>query len=299
MVRHQYPVMMKRALQIAVLVAALPAQAHDAPLGAGAGALPIFDAHVHYKEPAWGPYPPGTVIELMDKAGVAMALVSSTPDDGTIMLYEYAPRRIVPEVRPYHGGYGSSNWTTFDGMFDYIKGRMDAYPHVGIGEFHLHGIDDADKGLLTRIARLAADRKALLHIHSGAEPVQFMYGLDSGLTIIWAHAGMSEPPAVIAPMMDRHEKLYADLSYREWEILRGEGGTLDPEWKALLEKHADRFMVGTDTWVNEQWAQYGYLVDMNRKWLAQFPRELAEGFAYKNAEQLFRRKVSRALLGTR
>ena len=66
------------------------------PFGDGVDHLPIFDAHVHYKEPAWGPYPPGTVIELMDKSGVAMALVSSTPDDGTIKLYEYAPNRIVP-----------------------------------------------------------------------------------------------------------------------------------------------------------------------------------------------------------
>lgn len=283
----------------AFVLAAGPALAHDAPIGDGAKDLPIFDAHVHYKEPAWGPYPPGTVIELMDRSGVAMALVSSTPDEGTIKLYEYAPNRIVPEVRPYHGGYGSSNWTSFDGMFDYIRGRMDKYPHVGIGEFHLHDVAAADEGLLRQIAKLAAERGALLHIHSGAEPVSFMYVIDPGLTIIWAHAGMSEPPSVIGPMMDKHPRLFADLSYREWEILRGEGGTLNPEWKALLEKHADRFMVGTDTWVNEQWAQYGDLVAMNRAWLAQFPKDLAEGFAYKNAEKLFKKKVTRGLIGTR
>jgi hypothetical protein len=57
-------------------------------------------------------------------------------------------------------------------------------------------------------------------------------------------------------------------------------------------------MVGTDTWVNEQWAQYTDLIAMNRKWLAQFPRTLAEGFAYKNAEKLFGCKVSRDLIGT-
>ncbi|MBO6519337.1 MAG: amidohydrolase family protein [Rhodospirillales bacterium] len=291
---------MRHRLGLVVLGALFwAAPVHADPIGEGVKDLPIFDAHVHYKEPAWGPYPPGTVIELMDRAGVAMALVSSTPDEGTIKLYEYAPNRIVPEVRPYHGGYGSSNWTSFDGMFDYIRGRMDAYPHVGIGEFHLHDIAKADEGLLRQIATLAAERGALLHIHSGAEPVSFMYGIDPNLTIIWAHAGMSEPPAVVGPMMDKHPTLYADLSYREWEILKGEGGTLDPAWKALLEKHADRFMVGTDTWVNEQWAQYSDLVAMNRAWLAQFPKDLAEGFAYRNAERLFKRKVSRDLIGTR
>lgn len=50
-------------------------------------ALPLFDAHIHYKEPAWEPYPPATVVELMDESGVAMALVSSTPDEGTIKLW--------------------------------------------------------------------------------------------------------------------------------------------------------------------------------------------------------------------
>lgn len=52
--------------------------------------LPLLDAHVHYKEPAWDRYPVSSIVELMDKNGVAMALVSSTPDEGTIMLWEYA-----------------------------------------------------------------------------------------------------------------------------------------------------------------------------------------------------------------
>ncbi len=286
------------SLVVGTLGMAAAVRADPGHIGEAVKDLPIFDAHMHYKQDAWAQFPPGTVIELMDKAGVAMALVSSTPDDGTIKLYEFAPNRIVPEVRPYRGGYGSSNWTHFAGMLDYIRGRMDKYPHAGIGEFHLHGIDNADKGLLAGIAKLAAERKAVLHIHSGAEPVKFFYGLDPKLTIIWAHAGMSEPPAVIGPMMDRHANLYADLSYREQEIL-GRGKGLDTEWRALLERHADRFMVGSDTWVNEQWESYGGLIAMNRSWLAQFPKDLAEGFAFRNAEKLFGRKVERKLIGTR
>ena len=92
--------------------------AHE-PIGDAAQTLPIFDAHIHYKEPAWGPYPPSTVIELMDRNGVAMGLVSSTPDAGTIKLWE-APNRIVPELRPYHGSAGSSNWMDDFGMEQYL-----------------------------------------------------------------------------------------------------------------------------------------------------------------------------------
>ena len=40
--------------------------------------LPIFDTHVHYKEPAWEVYPPDTIINLLKKSGVVKALVSST-----------------------------------------------------------------------------------------------------------------------------------------------------------------------------------------------------------------------------
>ena len=113
----------------------------ETPIGDAVNQLPIFDAHMHYKEPAWGPYPVASVIELMDRNGVAMALVSSTPDEGTIMLWEHAPNRIVPELRPYHGEANSSNWTKIDGMEAYIADRLEAYPHEGIGEFHIHRLD--------------------------------------------------------------------------------------------------------------------------------------------------------------
>ena len=37
------------------------------PIGKDVGTLPLFDAHIHYKAPAWGPYPPAAVLELMDR----------------------------------------------------------------------------------------------------------------------------------------------------------------------------------------------------------------------------------------
>ena len=266
-------------------------------IGAAIKDVPIFDAHVHYKEPAWAPYPVRTVIELMDKSGVAMALVSSTPDDGTIKLWEYAPRRIVPELRPYHRDAGSSNWTKSAGMLDYIKDRLAKYPHEGIGEFHIHDLDPRDRPLLTEIARMAKARDIIIHIHSGADPVRLFYELEPNLTIIWAHAGMSEPPAVVGPMLDKYPTLYADTSYRENDIF--DGSNIDPAWRAIIDRHSDRLMVGTDTWVNSQWDIYEELIALNRAWLGKLPRPIAERIAYKNAAKLFKRKISRGLLGKR
>ncbi len=266
----------------------------DEPIGDGAASLPLFDAHMHYKEPAWDEYPVGTVIELMDKSGVAMALVSSTPDEGTIMLWEHAPDRIVPEMRPYKNQAGSGNWTKFPGMLDYIIQRLDAYPHTGIGEFHLHRVDPADKDLINGIVSQAIKRDIFVHIHSGQEPVKLLLALEPNLKVIWAHAGMSEPPEVIEPLMEKHATLYADTSYREHDILGNDvlgSDGIDPKWEALLKKFPDRFMVGSDTWVNDQWARYETIIKINRKWLSFLPRDVAEQIAYKNAQRLFDRKI--------
>jgi len=106
------------SLSAGLTVSTLADDAHIGP--DAAAALPLFDAHVRYKEPAWAPYPPGTVIELFDRSGGAMALVSATPDEDTIKLWDYAPEHVVPEIRPHCGFVGSSNWTKAEGMFDYI-----------------------------------------------------------------------------------------------------------------------------------------------------------------------------------
>jgi len=267
-------------------------------IGESVKALPLFDAHVHYNEEAWGPYPPATVLELMDASGVAMALVSSTPDQGTIKLFDFAPSRIVPELRPYHGGAGQTDWTQFPGMFDYLMKRLEAYPHQGIGEFHLHQVDPKDEALLRRIAQVAKSKNKPLHVHSGKDPVDFLFSLEPALNIIWAHAGMSEPPEIIEAMMARYKTLYADTSYRENDILTDDD-KIDPAWRRVLERFPDRFMVGTDTWENDQWNDYAGLVKLNRQWLSRFPRHIAEKIAYQNGERLFGRKAGRHLLGKR
>lgn len=282
------------------LLPVAPAHADESgpPIGDAIKTVPIFDAHIHYKEPAWDPYPVATVIELMDKSGVAMALVSSTPDEGTIKLFEYAPKRIVPELRPYHGKFGSGNWTKAPGMIEYLKERLKKYPHRGIGEFHVHTIDPGDRPFLKQVAGLAAKHDIPVHIHSGAEPVKLFYELEPSLTVIWAHAGMTASAETVGQMMDRYATLYADTSYREHDILNGDG-TIDPTWREVITKHANRFLVGTDTWVNSQWDNYQGLINANRDWLSHFSKAIAEKIAFGNAERLFKRKVGQELIGVR
>jgi hypothetical protein len=171
------------------------------PLGNAIADLPLFDAHIHYKEPAWVPYPVERVIELMDENGVAMGLVSSTPDEGTIMLWEHAPDRIVPELRPYHGDAGSSNWTSFEDIDAYLKDRLARYPHEGIGEFHIRSEAMWNEPLMRKVIAMAKERDIPLHIHSGTEPIRWVYGVDPEVKIIWAHAGLGEPASDVYALM--------------------------------------------------------------------------------------------------
>eukprot|EP00903_Cladosiphon_okamuranus_P001447 g1445.t1 len=272
--------------------------AHEEPIGDAVQDLPLFDAHMHYKEPAWESYPVKSVIELMDRNGVAMALVSSTPDEGTIRLWKHAPNRIVPELRPYHGGFGSGNWTKMDGMDAYLEGRLEQYPHEGIGEFHIHRLDTSDEPLFRKIIGMAKQRDIYLHVHSGPEPVRWLYSLDPEVKIIWAHLGLSTPAARVFELMAEFPDLLADTSLREWDI-SADGRSLDPAWAEIIFDFQDRLMIGSDTWVNAQWDRYDEIMSSNRAWLALLPRSVAEKIAYKNAERAFKRSASKQQIGTR
>ncbi len=274
------------------------AEGKHAYIGNEVAELLFFDAHMHYNEEAWGPVPPKAVLRMMDDSGVAMALVSSTPDEGTLTLSSFAPNRIVPELRPYHGDADSTNWARVPDMFEYLSKRLSSRTYEGIGEFHLHQVSTANEALLRQVAALAKEHDLLIHVHSGKAPVDLLYKMEPGLRIIWAHAGMLEPANVVEEMMAKYETLYADTSYRESDIMN-EDGSIDADWRRVIERFPDRFMVGSDTWTNSQWAEYRDLMAINRKWLSKFSRAIAESIAYKNAERLFGRKVSNDLLETR
>src|SRR5881628_2113683 len=109
-------------------------------LGAAAPAaaqLPIFDAHIHYSRPDWDAYSPERALSLLAQAGVRRAIVSSTPDDGTLKLYEKSPASIVPFLRPYRTREDMSGWPRDSTVQAYVEERLKRGIYRGIGEFHL------------------------------------------------------------------------------------------------------------------------------------------------------------------
>lgn len=253
---------------------------------------------MHHSDKAWEAFPKENVIELMDATGVAMALVSSTPDEGTLALWTYAPGRVVPQTRPYGGRVNQMNWAKTPDIAAYIEGQLEAHPMAGIGEFHIHRLDRQDAPLFRQIIKMAKARDMPLHVHSAAAAIVWLYVLDPEVKIIWAHAGLSASAETVYQMMETHPTLWADTSLRELVIMKPKGG-LNPKWERILIDFQDRIMIGSDTWSNSQWENYEGIIEMNRRMLSYLPRDVAEKLAYKNAERLFGREVNQELIGTR
>ena len=267
---------MSRAL--ALLFLWLPSLAGAAP------PLPLFDAHIHYSSDAWEALPAAEALAILDRAGIRRALVSSTPDDGTLRLHRAAPARIVPELRPYRSPSDMGTWHRDPSLLPYLEERLRSGIYRGIGEFHLSAAD-AGSPVVRQVAELAAARGLALHVHGDARTVERLFAIAPGVRVLWAHAGMTDPPEIVGQMLERSPNLWVELSYRLDEV--APGGRLDPAWRALLLRHPDRFMYGSDTWTPSRWPEVPRIAESARKWLDQLPPEVAEGIAWRNAEALF------------
>ena len=255
-------------------------------IGLASGAephLPVVDAHIHYSEPDWAVLSPAQALAILEQAGVRRALVSSTPDDGTLKLYEQAPQRIVPFLRPYRTRQDMGAWHSDPAVQTYVEERVARGTYQGIGEFHLSAAQ-ADAPVVKRCAELAAQHRLWLHAHADDVTVEKLLTLYPGVKILWAHAGMSASAATVGRLLDQAPALWVELSLRS-DV--APGGKLDPAWHAVFLRHPDRFLVGTDTWTTSRWHTLVEGMQVMRGWLGQLPREAAEQIAHGNGERLF------------
>ena len=273
-----------KAFAVLLLASTFQVNSAQSQEGKPAYAGPIIDAHVHYSKPAWSVYPPKAVMEKFDAAGIARAHVSSTPDDGTLSLHRQAPERIVKFLRPYRTRADMGNWYADSDVLAYVETRLGANAYSGFGEFHMYDPKGASTPEMKAILKLAAKKGLILHSHSGPDVVEALAKEAPDLTILWAHAGMSSPPGVIAALFAKYPQVYADLSFRGDEVL-GQG-KVRGEWMDLFSRFPDRLMIGTDTYITEQWDSYQALIDQHRRWLGQLPPKMADAIASGNARRM-------------
>lgn len=262
------------ALALVTLLGARVARAAD---------LPIFDAHIHYNRGDWDAYTPERALSILARAGVRRALVSSTPDDGTLALYEKSPAGIVPFLRPYRTSADMATWAHSAAVQAYVEERLKRGVHRGIGEFHLSAAD-AGAPVVRRVAELAREGDLFLHAHVDEVTMEKLLTLYPEVRLLWAHAGMSSSAATVGRLLGRYPKLWVELALRS-DV--APGGALAADWRDVFLRYPDRFLVGTDTWVTPRWQEIGPSMRAVQDWLAQLPPDVAERIAHGNGERLF------------
>src|SRR5262245_9562749 len=240
------------------LAAALPARAAD---------LPIFDAHLHYNEEAFGDYPLERVLELFRRNNVRGILSNSRPNTGTHRLLAADGKGdlwVVPFLRPYKVQSDRQIWFKDPLNYAFIVEELPRRPYVGIGEFHISAQDAAGEQVKS-LVNLAVERGLWLHAHTDDAGIETLFRHNPKARIVWAHTGFGTPVETVRAMLDAHATLVCELSYRSGIV---SGSTLTAGWRDLFARHPDRFLLGSDTWINERWASYSELMQGYRTWLA-------------------------------
>ena len=256
--------------------------------------LRVFDAHMHYNIEARDQYPPAAVLEIFRKNNVRGILANSRPNEGSALLLKAAPESltIVPFIRVYRDRADYGTWHRNPEIVAMIEREFDEGAMRGkvrgIGEFHLYG-DEAKSKEFAQIVAFAQKHDLWLHAHSDEAALLYIFTLNPKAKVIWAHTGFSVDTDRVAALMKQHADLMGELSYRN-DIT--DGGKLSKQWRALFTAYPDRFMLGSDCWVTERWAQYGEIMDYYQRWLAELPRDVGNKIAHRNGERIFGIKLN-------
>ena len=298
MLKSFRPVAQVIRVQAAIILIAIcvPAWAADY-------AGPLFDAHLHYNDEAWGGngavHTPTDVLARMQKSGVKAIVANSRPNDGTKSLASLPQTRqagvtVVPFIRLYRNRADYDNWFRDESIFEMVQAEFasgvtgdQAGPYRGIGEFHLYDSANANQPVAKKLMQFAAKNQLAVLAHVDDTAIDLLMAHAPDARLIWAHTGIGGASvARVDALLARYPQLMGELSYRPG--LTCDGGKLCGEWRTLLLKYPTRFMIGSDTWVNQRWQYYGELMQGYRVWLGDLPPEVARNIGWDNGARLFR-----------
>jgi predicted TIM-barrel fold metal-dependent hydrolase len=293
-------------LVAAIAIAAPPAHAADRP-------LQFIDAHSHL-------LPNMTLDEEMamfKQAGVKAVVIESVPPERRQELAAAYPHYIVPFVgfaRSRNTSQPPLNAETL-ALFDKQLKTGEA---CGFGETGtmMDPREEPAASLLNpmyfKVYELAAKYRAPVTYHVDLDKPEVIENFGRAaamyprMPLILAHAGFNAGPQVVGPLLDAHPNIYVDLSIRldplngfsdapggkqDPRTMLDANGALTPEWRSLLERHADRFLFAMDiapTGPKGREQRAVELTDIARKALSVLPRKSQEAIAHGNAERLLR-----------
>ena len=257
---------------------------------------PLFDAHLHYNEEAFtGPHPLADVLGRMRRSGVRAIVANSRPNEGTRTLAaateatRAAGVHVLPFVRPYRNRADYDGWFADESIHQMVLAELAAGsaagPYRGLGEFHLYDSANADGPVAVKLMKLALARGLAVLAHVDDVAIDKLMAHAPGARLIWAHTGIGgAPPERVRELMLRYATLRGELSYRPGLT---EGGRLAPAWRALCTELPERFLIGSDTWINPRWQHYEALMDEARAWLGELPAPTARRIGWANGAALF------------
>ena len=204
------------------------------------------------------------------------------------------PDRVIAGV-PVPDPAGADAAARLDGELGRSQGRV-------IGEVHVRQVSrkidrDPSDPAFGKVLEVSARRSVPVVIHQelderAAARLGAALGAHPKAIVLLAHGG-SAAPSVLAGLLGRHPNLYVDLSgmhFQRTPALATETGPLDPDWKALIERMPDRFLMGTDVWAARLFepTMLDRLMRWPRRILGQLTPAAAEQVAWKNAARLYR-----------
>jgi hypothetical protein len=280
------------------------------PLIACAALAPFADVHTHYKWSQQDVTTPAEAVATLREHGVALAVVIGTPAEKALELAALDPARIVPVWSPYRIGGDWSRWAFDKGVPERAREALATGRYHGIGELHLIGgfVPNWRSQVISGLIALGIEHDVPLLLHTEFSRNTYLLELcreHPRLKVLWAHAGAILPPAAVDEVMAACPNVWTELAARDpWRFVNnpttGEDGALLPEWRALLERYPDRFLVGSDpVWPVEQldswdepdtgWQEYARFINFHRQWLDRLPSGLASKIRLRNACALFGR----------
>lgn len=269
---------------------------------------PLADIHLHWKWNQKEVTTPEQAVDILNQQNVDLAVVTGTPPQLALELHELAPDKIIPIYGVYRIPGDWLSWHRDQGLLRRVRKALASGDYKGIGELHMIGgfISDWKNPVISGLFDLAAEFDVPVLIHTEFSRANYTLGMCQAFPktrFLWAHAGSMLKPAEVERVLIGCPNLQAELSARDPWRHRGnrmtdEHGQLDPAWRSLIERYADRFMVGSDpVWPVDRlnpwdepdtgWQELHRFLSFHRDWLATLPEDKARAIRWENAQRFF------------
>jgi predicted TIM-barrel fold metal-dependent hydrolase len=225
--------------------------------------VPFVDAHVHLNDERMQ-------LEMMRRFGAKRAVVFWGRNSDNESIAESVKRHpelftafasISPERAAYRRAWDARDPTLLRVLEELLaSGRFKGIGEISAAHFPSPGLSETDYDpmgpMMDGIMTVARKYRVPVMVHIEVTRLKELSSLlekFQDVPVIWAHGGYT-PLFIARRMLEQHPNLYYELSARTWPrhprspdytILR-DGKSVWPEWLALIESKADRFIVGTD-----------------------------------------------------